>query len=249
MIKFKGFTLSEVLIALLVLGIIVSASVPVIMKLAPNKNVAMIKKAYYTTETIVNSLINDQYYYPDHSFHCQGGQTSGSTNPTTGGTCYYGFDYLAEVQIDNTTNSSSDATSKFACLFASKLNIKEDLEDVCDGSIKEVTTLDGITWNFSGINMSGNSSQLYIDVDGKNNGVNAYSYTNGANKTGVCSDNSTWGNACNGNLTPRIKKNFDRIQIKIEQSGRIGISTSPNIQQDFIDIISGKKKVISADDD
>ena len=81
MTKFKGFTLSEVLIAMLVLGIIVSASVPVILKLAPNKNVAMIKKAYYTTETVVNGLINDQYYYPDSSIHCQGGQASGGCDP------------------------------------------------------------------------------------------------------------------------------------------------------------------------
>lgn len=248
MMKFRGYTLSEVLIALLVLGIIVSASVPVIMKLAPNKNVAMIKKAYYITESIVNGLINDPYYYPDNSIHCKDFANSGtgSTNNNTGGTCYYGFDDGNSVRILNEAiaTPASDANTKFSCLFASKLNIKEDLASICDGSIQEVTTMDGMTWNFNTINMGGNNSTIHIDVDGKNNGVHAYSLTGG---TGLCDSIDTWHTSvCNSELTARMKKNFDRIEINIQRDGKISIS---NPQEDFIDIISGKKKVISGDDD
>lgn len=247
MMKFKGFTLSEVLIAMLVLGIIVSASVPVILKLAPNKNVAMIKKAYYTTETIVNGLINDQYYYPDESIHCQGGQTSGTSNTNTGGVCYYGFDHNVSRRVFNTSiDTNASAKLKFSCLFASKLNIKENLTNVCNGTITEVTTMDGMTWNFNAITMNNNNSQLYIDVDGKDKGVNAFSFTSSSKKTGLCASSSTWGAACNGDLTARTKKNFDRVQINITMDGKLEI---PSTQLDFIDIVSGKKKVISGDDD
>ena len=247
MIKFRGYTLSEILIALLVLGIIVSASVPVIMKLAPNKNVAMIKKAYYITESIVNGLINDPYYYPDNSIHCKDGTTSSqSLNPATGGTCYFGFDDLRAVKVENInyTTAPGDADAKFRCLFASKLNIKEDLISICNGTINEVTTMDGMTWNFASLNAAYNNSTIQIDVDGKNNGVHAYSKTTGK---GLCEDVDDWSiTVCDEELTPRIKKNFDRIEINIQRDGKISIS---NPQEDFINIISGKKKVISGDDD
>ena len=246
MTKFKGFTLSEVLIAMLVLGIIVSASVPVILKLAPNKNVAMIKKAYYTTETVVNGLINDQYYYPDSSVHCQGGQASGANNTTTGGTCYYGFDDPTQVYVDSSIQTVANANTKFRCLFASKLNIKESLANVCNGSLTRVTTMDGMTWELSlisTINTNDNSS-IQIDVDGVGNGVHAYSKT--GNK-GLCASDENWAaSVCNADLTARTKKNFDRIEIHIARNGKLEIK---NNQQDFIDIVSGKKKVISGDDD
>ena len=125
--KTKGFTLSEVLIALLVLGIIVASSVPVILKLAPNKNVAMMQKAYYMTTDVVNSLINDSYYYPDLSINCQGGLASGAVHATYGGTCYYGFDYPASVQVNSSIEANGGVARKMRCLFASKLNIKENL--------------------------------------------------------------------------------------------------------------------------
>ena len=244
MMKFKGFTLSEVLIAMLVLGIIVSASVPVILKLAPNKNVAMMKKAYYTTETIVNGLINDQYYYPDSSIHCQGGQASGATNATTGGVCYYGFDDRSAVNVPDVGNVNGQ--HKFSCLFASKLNIKDSLATFCTAAAanKEITTMDGMTWNFSAATGVDNL-MIIVDVDGKDNGVHAFSLT--GNK-GLCGSNQIQSiTQCqNGDLTARIKKNFDRIQLEVRRDGKIVI---PNTQTDFIDVISGKKKVISGDDD
>jgi len=250
--KTKGFTLSEILIALLVLGIIVSSSVPVIMKLAPNKNVAMIKKAYYTTETIVSSLINDPYYYPDQSIHCQGGKNSGDLNSETGGTCYYGFDNPVQVYVNESIQTQNDADKKLRCLFASKLNIKEDLTAICNGTYTGyINTMDGITWQLQGIaSMKTNdNSSINIDVDGANNGVNAYSLSN---KKGLCANNTAWGIAgCDKDLTTRIKKNFDRIEIVIARDGKLSIreKSDGTLQQDFIDIISGKKKVISGDDD
>ena len=127
----KGFTLSEILIAMLVLGIIVAASVPIILNLTPNKNVIMIKKAYYATENIIHSLINDQNYYPDMTANCI--KSDGTLENSGTNECYYGFDY-APSAINVPGVSGSVATgNKLQCLFASKLNIKEDLDQVCAG--------------------------------------------------------------------------------------------------------------------
>ena len=58
--RFKGFTLTELMIALAVLGILVAVVTPAIMRARPNKNKMMVKKTFYTVENIVSSLINDE---------------------------------------------------------------------------------------------------------------------------------------------------------------------------------------------
>ena len=44
--RLKGFTLTELMIALAVIGILVAIVTPTIMKTRPNKNKMMIKKTY-----------------------------------------------------------------------------------------------------------------------------------------------------------------------------------------------------------
>lgn len=232
----KGFTLSEILIAMLVLGIIVAASVPVILNLTPNKNAIMMKKAYYATESIIHSLINDPNAYPDKTVYCD---ENGSN--ANGGNCYFGFeDQDEEVYVSGVGKVSG--MKKFRCLFASKLNIKEDLNNVCNGDLEEVTTMDGITW-FIGKLDSGDD-ELEIDVDGKDKGVNAYYLK--TNK-GSCPSAATWGLiSCNAELKNRAKKNFDRIQIKIGKDGQLSIDDQ---QEEFLNILNGTKKLIGGDDD
>ena len=226
--KLKAFTLSEIMIALLVLGIIVAASVPTILKLTPNKNAIMMKKAYYTTETIIHDLINDATYYPDR---------------TSEGV--YGFE-------DNTvaTNLKVPGTDivvnsgrKLPCLFASKLNIKDDLANVCKTAdyIDIVNTMDGMTWNLSELATTGSEVNLYIDVDGINNGVSAF---NGSSLK-ACTAGTFVPTNCTGTLTKRQQNRFDRIAITITRDGRLKIEN----QTAFADIIDGTTKLIGGDDD
>jgi len=235
----KGFTLSEILIAMLVLGIIVAASVPIILNLTPNKNGIMMKKAYYATESIIHSLINDPNYYPDMTPNCI--KADGSLENSGTNDCYYGFDYApTSVKVPGVTSDVS-TSNKLKCLFASKLNIKEDLNSVCDGTTSIVTTMDGMTWNLSAL-PSNNNGTLEIDVDGINKGVSAY------NGTGVkaCKNSTTWSTSCSDNLTAAQKKKFDRIQITISRDGKLSIA---NGQEEFKKIISGETKLIGGDDD
>lgn len=224
----QGFTLSEILIALLVLGIIVAASVPVIMNLSPNKNAIMIKKAYYTTETIIHGLINDSVYYPEKD--------------TT-----VGFDNRDVVVSPFDSTKTINGNAKLPCLFASKLNIKEDLATSCSGtsSPDTVTTMDGMTWYLEGLESLGSTSTtngtIEIDVDGIDNGVNAYNGTS----LKACTTKDKWGTACTEALTARQTKKFDRISITVTPDGQIKILN----QDAFTNILNGKTKLIGGDDD
>lgn len=220
--KLKGFTLSEILIAMLVLGIIIAASVPVILQMSPNKNAIMMKKAYYATETIIESLINDVTYYPEND------SASGFQNTDTV--------KVAGTAIDTTSGA------KLACLFASKLNIKQDLADVCSGTIDLVTTMDGMDWDLSGLT-NGATNYLRVDVDGEDNGLGQF-YTN---ISGTCPAVYTWnGTGSCGAATEKTKKKFDRILITIGSDGSISI---PADEVALIDILSGKTKLIGGDED
>ncbi len=231
----KGFTLSEILIAMLVLGIIVAASVPVILNLTPNKNAIMMKKAYYATESIIHSLINDPNYYPDQSANCNG---TASWSGTDG--CYYGFDDTTSVTLLG--NITTTSATKLQCLFASKLNIKEDLAAVCNGSKTIVNTMDGMTWDLTGLVGGTNSNYLRVDVDGEDKGINKF-FVNSM----TCDTIYSWnGAAACGDAGKKTKKKFDRINITISPEGKLSI---PEKQEEFIKVLSGERKLMGDDDE
>ncbi len=153
--KIKGFTLTELMIALAVIGIIVAVVTPAIMKTRPNKNKMMIKKTYYTTEQIVSSLINDERLYPDMRDGCDGGDADID--------CYYGFDYTGAVTYEDETYSGN---SKFQDLFRSKLNVKS-------GSDTVFYTMDGVKWDISDAKgwtpstVNSYTGKILIDVNGE----------------------------------------------------------------------------------
>ena len=63
----KAFTLTELLIALGVIGVLAAILLPVISNLLPDQNAIMAKRAYYATQNIVSEMINDADCYPDMS--------------------------------------------------------------------------------------------------------------------------------------------------------------------------------------
>lgn len=129
--RFKGFTLTELMIALAVVGILVAVVTPAIMKTRPNKNKMMIKKSFYTTEQIVSSLINDERLYPDMRDACDTGDAA---------ECAYGFDDYDKVSYEG---EDYEGDTKFADLFKSKLNVKKE------DSTYVFYTADGIKWDLS----------------------------------------------------------------------------------------------------
>lgn len=137
--KLKGFTLTELMVAMGVIGILVAVVTPAIMKTRPNKNKMMIKKSFYTAEQIVSTLINDERLYPDMKEICDRGVAEGE-DPTKV-YCAFGFDYDNSVRYEGETYAGN---TKFADLFVSRLNVKTE-----DETNHIYYTTDGIKWDLS----------------------------------------------------------------------------------------------------
>ena len=137
--RFKGFTLTELMIALAVIGILVAVVTPAIMKTRPNKNKMMVKKTFYTTEQIVSTLINDERLYPDMRDVCGEGVVPGAD---TNVYCAYGFDYDESVTYEGV---EYEGDTKFAELFKSRLNVKRDSAE--DDLV--FYTTDGVKWDLT----------------------------------------------------------------------------------------------------
>ena len=166
--KFRGFTLTELMIALAVIGVLVAVVTPAIMKTRPNKNKMMVKKTFYTTEQIVSSLINDERLYPDMTEACENPE---GVEETENFYCAWGFDYTSEVKYEGETyGGTGNEHTKFRELFKSKLNISSN-DDLDENSFM---TTDGVKWtiidNFqnrrSSVNNAGQAT-ITIDVNGE----------------------------------------------------------------------------------
>lgn len=147
----KGFTLTELMVALAVIGILVAVVTPAIMRTRPNKNKMMVKKTFYLTEQIVSSLINNEILYPDMREVCRHGGASAG-NPDV--YCAWGFDYDYEVEHEGETY---EGENKFGALFKSMLNVRIDDTDSEDGEAPSGTdyypvfyTSDGVKWDLTG---------------------------------------------------------------------------------------------------
>ena len=163
----KAFTLSELLIAMTVLGILLALMIPAIINTKPDERRMLTKKAYYVTEQVISSLINDPSLYPDNTMYCP-------TGSVTGETCTYGFDDDSQVTYNGETYSGN---SKFPKLFAEQVNVIDTEES---GTEYKIKTSDGMIFDFSsdtaapyksvwakGVIPRNNTRNILIDVNGE----------------------------------------------------------------------------------
>lgn len=209
--KFKGFTLTELMIALTVIGILTAIVTPTVMRIKPNKNKMMTKKAYYTAENIINSLINNTNYYPDKS--------DDTTN------VILGFDETSAVALPAGSVSGNE---KFAKLFAYKLNIKGTPATVTKNSTTfyKCVTTDGMVWYLpytlfdnDAVTKVGNTT-LYVDVNGETNDPNC-------RQTGK----DFGGDTCEGSAD-----DFDQFGIWVQEDGKMHIADDDAKSADYITI-------------
>lgn len=216
--KKTGFTLSELMIALTVLGLLCAALLPAIIRTMPNQNKIMIKRAYYTTANVVSDMINDPNLYPATDI-------SGNTS--------VGFDNRDEVTYGGKTyggactNDGKGCFAKFIELFAAHLNIDGEIEDSCPSSsdsddselpsiipggnsgwkyCRLFTTPDGISWDLRTthkVESATTSTTIGVDVNGT--------------KKPNCMQGDT-SNECKDRT-----KNFDRFSMTISDDGTIKI--------------------------
>ncbi len=139
-----AFTLSEVLITLVLVGIIASILLPALIQNKPDKNKVLFKKAYTTVENIVTELVNDDRLYP-------------LANGTEG------LDNTTSVTVNDTSYSGN---TKFCKLFALKLNtIETDDAIQCGADNVAFTTSDSIQWYMPETAFAADA-KIKVDVNG-----------------------------------------------------------------------------------
>ncbi len=188
----KAFTLTELLIALGVIGVLAAILMPVITNMMPDQNAIMAKRAYYTVQNVVSDMINNGDCYPDTSKAASDsfrriGFDDGFPYPN----CekWKGDPYLGDVcqDLDNDgecdkdaedqiiwishdgDSNEGDAGKKFSDIFKNTVDLKEEIT-----STNRFTTKDGIDWQFSNLdhfkNFKNDASKfaiVYIDINGE----------------------------------------------------------------------------------
>lgn len=219
--RFKGFTLSELMVAITVLGVLCAIVLPAAMNNNPNQNKMMMKKAYYAMSEVVSELINNSRYYPAEDGVCPDNDTSGYLGfdcnaDATGGTKKLPFMFAKEVNLDgvkvtNLTDITSDSE-------------KNSLED-CFGSYSScyvLKTNDGIFWAFPKKNFTKGSvtNPILIGVD-----------VNGSDRPNCYQGSTT--DACKERT-----KNFDQFRIALYADGKMEVNEDDEWAAEAIQVSS-----------
>lgn len=156
--NFNGFTLSEIMITLAILGVLAAILIPVINSNRPDRNKSLFRKAYYVAERMVYEIVNDDDLYP-----------------TKAGTV--GLDNTDEITYLNTeygsNNSENAQKSKFCQIFARKVNtISDSVNCTADNTTFDKTpsfiTTDGIAWYMPFSDFPQDEAQtIRVDINGE----------------------------------------------------------------------------------
>lgn len=214
----KAFTLTELLVALGVIAVLCAILLPVIFNLMPNQNTIMAKRAYYTVNSVVADLINDEACYPDR---------------TTAETPRLGFDdpvgsvNCIDWNEENIDETAEKMTRKFLTLFRSKLGINPPGEGE---TWDEFKTKDGMVWKFTDANFDSPTGESPTDEQKMGGHIRLTVDVNGEG-TPNCGQDSTDENGSqsieftgdNGSDCSTRTNGFDRFQMIIRGNGQIEI--------------------------
>jgi len=207
----KAFTLTELLVALGVIGILCAILLPIIFNLLPNQNVIMAKRAYYMVQSVVADLINDEACYPD--------KTSGTTgNARVGFDDGYGYancNLWGGNEETGTITSEGNSNKKFTKLYTDKIDIAQGPDGIGSNKVT-FTTKDGMDWAFVNTGFTANSANssvtLVVDVNGSDEpdcGQSAISNTAiTRNSSKSCANRTSW----------------DRFSMTIHANGKIEVN-------------------------
>lgn len=194
--KKKGFTLTELMVALAIVGILCAILLPVVHNILPNQNTVMAKRTYYTVQQVVSDLINDDSCYPDMSMG----------NPPV-----VGFNYLgADDNCIGYTSEDTNSELKFLKLFSNRLDGTLDTSSTPN----TLTTKDGVKWyfcsqDFASTGDTDSHQTIAIDVNGDDKPNCAQDPPDCNNVIAKCAEDRTGG--------------FDQYTVDIYADGRLEI--------------------------
>ncbi len=147
----KAFTMSEILLAIAILGVLTAITIPTINAQKANGDKLMFRKACIMTQEKLKEMVNDEVLYPYDEEN-------------------YGFKNTIPVTYNGTTYSG---TSKFRNIFKSNFKIMKDEidynQDLFDGRsyLHKFQTEDGIIWYIPNSDFSSKPITITIDVNGE----------------------------------------------------------------------------------
>ena len=187
----KGFTLAEIMIVLVVIGILTGILVPAAMNSMPNENVMKFKKAHNTLYKVINELVTSDKYYCNGDLglkaDCETGlpngtetasyfcQTIADLMSTKEVTCYdYGESRSgtsAKLLSNEFINHIATGSQMKRTVTAETIAVvKQDFDDECKKSGKtwgkEITTTDGAVYYQAGAYQYGSHRVNPNDLNG-----------------------------------------------------------------------------------
>jgi len=146
----KAFTLAEVMIVLVVIGVLTSILMPIAFHSAPDENVMKFKKATSTLGTVIRELVSSDMYYQDGDLSKKVGGAAANAQYF----CESMADVLNYKSKNCSNNSGSDSTN---------------YDSACSsGTVAQVVTADGVVY-FKASSAAFSQSEyraVCIDVDG-----------------------------------------------------------------------------------
>lgn len=141
----KAFTIVEMMICLAVIAVIAGLFLSAI-KVKPNSNMVMFRKAYNITSTTIYEILQNSLYYESGSFS------------------------VLDETSEPIEGEKAKGASKFCKVFVSFVNTDDTPDCTTDADTPSFTTMDGITWYLPPKTTSGNFTGqeiIKVDVNGK----------------------------------------------------------------------------------
>lgn len=140
----RAFTMAELLLALVIIGVIAAVTLPMLGKSMPSKEETIHKKMSYIVEQVAAQLYDDDIMYAKKSDLFS-----------------QGFQNTDKVTINNV---DYEGDTKFCELFASKFN-KISQNVVCEDDKKSFVSTDNVAWYLPVTDFKEGSAEIMIDVN------------------------------------------------------------------------------------
>lgn len=223
----KGYTLSELMIAIVLVGVLAAIVIPIIVNVSPSSSKVMFKKEHAVLENAISNMINDDLRYP----------ASETALSSYGATVQKGFNYTTILTTGlGAMNMPPDTDiNKFCYLLGNNLDTiapidKNSCKAAQNGTF---TTSDGAAWTiFQGtfpVAYNNFSTKIVIDVNGTKT-PNCFTDTGYASYKPVVS----------GVTYTSCTKNPDTFIIGVRYDGKLQIGSSAGADTNAEDILKSQ---------
>lgn len=163
-----GFTVSEILIALVVVGVVASLVIPMVARLFPDKNKAMVLKVHKTVQDINSALLDNTSLYYAQNNGINGNASLFMNGVAAASDVHPGVGFKSTLATFGRTQGDVSGSDKYLALLTDNLELIPD-SLVNNEGIGSFRTRDGLSWNFNYLHFT-------IDVNEFDNNPNC-SYT------------------------------------------------------------------------